>query len=77
MLLLSVLLSVCNGYKVLFLAPFNAKSHIIYLQNFVRALIDRGHEVTFVTSIPLTDIKVSNYTEVLIDPPLDLASMSE
>lgn len=76
-LVLSILVTVGNSYKVLFLAPFNGKSHWIYLQNFVRALLNRGHEVTFLTSIPLDDIKSSNYTQILIDPPLDLAALSK
>lgn len=63
-----------SGYKILFLAPINAKSHWIYLENFVRALLKREHEVTCVTSIKLSEPIPKNYTEVLIDPPFDVAS---
>lgn len=68
--------TVCNAYKVLFLGPFNGKSHFLYIQSFVRALIERGHEVTFLTSNSLSHLNLANYTEVLVDPPIDLTSQS-
>lgn len=60
---------------MLFLAPFNGRSHFLYLQSFVLALLDRGHEVTFLTSQSLNHLKLKNYTEVLIDPPFDIHSL--
>lgn len=68
--------ALCHSYKILFLAPFNGKSHFLFMQSFVRAFLDRGHEVTFLTSNSLDHLKLSNYTEVLVDPPLDLEKMS-
>lgn len=64
----------CNAYKVLVLGPMNGKSHFLYVSSFVHALLNRGHEVTYLTSISLSHLKLANYTEVLIDPPLDLMS---
>lgn len=57
---------------MLFLAPTNVKSISMCMSTFVRSLLDRGHEVTFLTSNSLKNLKLANYTEVLIDPPLDL-----
>lgn len=76
-LALTLFVTICNGYKVLFLAPMNGKSHFLYLQNFVHALLKRGHEVTFLTSNSLSHLKLANYTEVLIDPPIDLTSQMD
>lgn len=71
---LPLFLALCNGYKVLFLAPMNVKSISMYMSSFVTSLLDRGHEVTFLTSNSLKHLKLANYTEVLIDPPLNLLS---
>lgn len=74
---LSLLLTVCNAYKILILAPMNGKSHFLYMSSFVKAAVERGHEVTFLTSNSLNDLNLANYTEVLVDPPLDLAANSK
>lgn len=71
------MISRANGYKILFLAPLNGKSHWMYLQTFIEAILDRGHEVTCITSITFNGPKSENYTEVLIDPPLDLNVVSK
>lgn len=65
-LLLSYVILQINGYKILFLAPGKAKSHFIFVSPFVRALLDRGHEVTYLTSNTL-NLNITNYTEVLLD----------
>lgn len=62
---------------MLLLAPINGKSHFLYISSFAKALLERGHEVTFLTSNSLSHLKLANYTEVLIDPPLDLLGMSK
>lgn len=55
----------------------NGKSHFLYVSTFVHALLNRGHEVTYLTSNTLSHLKLANYTEVLIDPPLDLTAKCE
>lgn len=40
------------------------------MQTIIEALLNRGHEVTAITSFKWNPLPV-NYTEVLIDPPLD------
>lgn len=68
-LILYSLSTAANGYEILVLGPYNTPSHFLYLSSFVRALLDRGHEVTYLTSISLKNSNQANYTEVLIDPP--------
>lgn len=42
------------------------------MQKFIRALLDRHHEVTAITPIPWKGIRPHNYTEVLVEPPLNI-----
>lgn len=76
-LVLCLSLSSVQCYNILFLSPFNAKSHWLFLENFVQALLKRQHEVTCITSNTLSGTHPSNYTEILIDPALDFESMSK
>lgn len=59
------------------MGTFNGKSHFLYMQSFVKALLKRGHDVTFITSQSMSNLNLANYTEVLIDPPFDLHSLCE
>lgn len=72
---LASLVTLCNAYKVLFLAPVIGKSHFLFMQTIVRALLDRGHEVSYLTSNSLNHLKLANYTEYLVDPPFDFGSL--
>lgn len=67
-----MLLSITNGHKILFMVPFNGPSHWILMQNFVKALVERGHEVTAIVNAPITKFHSPNYTEILIEPPFDV-----
>lgn len=69
--------ALAEGYKILMLMPINGKSHMNYIQVFIRELIGRGHEVTCITHIPMSGAKPDNYTEVLIDPPFDMEVLGE
>lgn len=57
------------------MVPFASTSHWILLQNYVKELVNRGHAVTAIVNQPITNFTMSNYTEVLIDPPFDLRSV--
>ena len=71
------LVACVNGHKkVLFIAPINGHSHWNYLKIFIRELINREYDVTCITSIRMNDKSLSNYTEILIDPPFNLVNMS-
>lgn len=65
-----------KAHKILVSAPFNGKSYWIYMSTFVKELLNRGHEVTTITSISMSS-KLDNYTEILIDPPCDWLSKSQ
>lgn len=41
------------------------------MASFVRALLDRGHHVTFLTGTSMEHLNLANYTEILVDPPFD------
>lgn len=61
LLILSVTLlyvaSATNGYKTLLLTPVNGKSHWLFMQHIIKALLDRHHEVTVVTSLTWSGAK--------------------
>lgn len=44
---------------------------------FVQEFLNRGHEVTCITSISMGDHNFDKYTEILIDPPLDIQGFGE
>lgn len=69
------LISVASAYRILFLAPFHARSHWLYLQSFVKELLHRGHHVTCITSTPFDGPNKANYTEIRIDPPLNMETL--
>lgn len=66
------IISMVNGANILFLVPSPSPSHWILLQVFVKELIKRGHSVTAVTNRAINNFNSTNYTELLIDPPLDM-----
>lgn len=61
--------------RVLFLCPFNGKSHWLFFEKFIYELAQRGHEVTAITGLKYSGPAIENYTEVLIDPPYDFEVM--
>lgn len=71
------LLPCLQGYRILFLAPFRGPSHLMFLEHFVTELDRRGHSVTYATAAPVKQKLSANYTEVLIDPPLDVSLLGE
>lgn len=77
MLTIFAAVSVIDGYKILVLGPFNGRSHFLFIRAFVVELLKRSHDVTFVTSISMGKEKIANYTEILIDPPLDFNSLGK
>lgn len=44
------------------------------MQNVVKKLLERSHNVTFITSTSMGEQETTNYTEILIDPPLDCSN---
>ncbi|XP_052866527.1 UDP-glucosyltransferase 2-like [Anopheles cruzii] len=68
-ILFFALVTVSDGHKILFLAPFPGPSHWLMMKHFIRALSERGHEVTAITAFPFGEPLPSLYNEVVIDPP--------
>ncbi|XP_041982969.1 UDP-glucosyltransferase 2-like [Aricia agestis] len=50
---LLLLFGVCSGYKVLVVFPVPGKSHAILGEAYVRHLLEAGHEVTYITPLPI------------------------
>lgn len=61
--------SVIDAHKILVIVPMNGKSHWDYMKVFINELLNRGNEVTCITTISIGDNQPKNYTEILIDPP--------
>ncbi|XP_075152982.1 UDP-glycosyltransferase family 301 member D1 [Haematobia irritans] len=60
-----------NGYNILFMGPFPAPSHWMWLEHFQRDLLERGHHITTVNNHP-TKYPHTNLTEIIIDPMFDI-----
>lgn len=51
--------------------------HWVYAENFIEALLDKGHEVTAITNYAFRGKSHQNYTEVLIQVQYNYTSMSK
>lgn len=63
--LLFHLFSEVQSAKILCLNPSPSKSHLIITNALVKGLVEKGHDVTFVSSYPLM-IPLKNYRNVHI-----------
>lgn len=64
-----------NAYKILVLVPANEETNWNFMQIIIDELINRGHEITCITSQTATFgfLRIQqNYTEILIDPPFEV-----
>ncbi|XP_055851746.1 UDP-glucosyltransferase 2 [Episyrphus balteatus] len=59
------------AYKILFMGPFPAPSHWLWLEHFVNGLIERGHHVTTITNFH-SKTPNKNLTEVVLNPKFDI-----
>lgn len=71
LLILFALQQNATAYNILFLLPFPGPSHYVFIGNFVKELISRGHDVTAITNFKLNE-NSTRYNEILIDPKYDL-----
>lgn len=72
-LVVFALLQNIQAYNILFLVPFPGPSHYIFIGNFIKELIARGHDVTSITNFNLSE-NSTKYKEILIDPQYDLSA---
>ncbi|XP_072755997.1 UDP-glucosyltransferase 2-like [Anoplolepis gracilipes] len=67
-------LLVCNGYRLLGLFPFHAKSHFVMFEQLIKGLARKGHQVDVISPFPLKK-PYPNYTDIVkITPPLVLVN---
>ena len=71
-LLLAALLPFSShAYRILFMGPFPAPSHWMWLENFQNDLLHRGHQLTSINNHPAKHVH-TNLTEIIIDPKFDI-----
>lgn len=74
------LLAVCglgtDAYRILFMGPFPAPSHWMWLEHFQRDLLQRGHQVTSLNNHP-TKTPHENLTEIILNPIFDIPKHCE
>lgn len=63
-----LIVSYTDAARILAAFVFQAKSHYQMHNVLIKELINKGHEVTFITSNPINQDLGENYTEILIDP---------
>ncbi|XP_014482268.1 PREDICTED: UDP-glucuronosyltransferase 2B17-like [Dinoponera quadriceps] len=56
--------SVTESWRILVVAPTPSFSHQIVFRSLCRALHKRGHEIVTITSIPMRNSSLLNYTEI-------------
>lgn len=60
-------LAVCDGYRLLGLFPFQAKSHFVMFEQLLKGLARKGHQVDVVSKFPLKK-PYPNYTDIVTLP---------
>lgn len=65
------------GHKILVIVTVHGKSHWNYMKVFIDELLNRGNEITCITSVTIGNNKPENYTEVLIEPPYSKENLSK
>lgn len=61
-------LSMCHGYRILGVFPFNGKSHFMMFEHMMKGLARRGHQVDVISTFPLKK-PYSNYTDFIVLKP--------
>jgi len=54
---------IADGYRILGVFPINSKSHWIMMEEVMKGLASRGHQVDVITHFPLKK-PIPNYTEI-------------
>ncbi|XP_076634843.1 UDP-glucosyltransferase 2 isoform X1 [Colletes latitarsis] len=62
-----VLLSMCGGYRILGVFPFNGKSHFVMFEQMMKSLAKKGHQVDVISTFPLKK-PFPNYTDFIVLP---------
>lgn len=65
--LICTILSICHGYRILGVFPFNGKSHFMMFEQLMKILARRGHQVDVISTFPLTK-PYPNYNDLIVLP---------
>lgn len=60
--------SICHGYRLLAIFPFQAPSHFLMFERLVKGLARKGHQVDVISSIPQQK-SYPNYTDIITFTP--------
>lgn len=60
-------LTVCHGYRLLGLFPFQGKSHFVMFEHLMKGLAKKGHQIDMVSKFPLKK-PYPNYTDIVSLP---------
>lgn len=63
--LLCTILTVCHGYRILGVFPFNGKSHFMMFEQLMKALARKGHQVDVISTFPLKK-PYPNYNDMIV-----------
>lgn len=61
------ILNMCNCAKILFVVPSKSFSHQMYFRPILHELLNRGHEIVYLTTHPINQPTLSNLTEINLD----------
>jgi hypothetical protein len=67
--LLSAILAIGSGYKILAIFPFGSVSHYAIGEATLKAIAEAGHEVTMI-SAKKTKKPLENFREIIIKDPM-------
>ncbi|XP_017482511.1 PREDICTED: UDP-glucuronosyltransferase 2B4-like isoform X2 [Rhagoletis zephyria] len=67
----ALLSSTCVAYNILFMCPFPAPSHWMWMEHFSSELLRRGHNVTTLTNHPVKQPH-PNLTQIIIEPHFNI-----
>ncbi|GAB0091280.1 hypothetical protein DMENIID0001_061010 [Sergentomyia squamirostris] len=59
----------CSSSRILLAMPINVKSHFLYIAPFMKALADKGHNVTVMSQCSFSE-PTANYREIKLDYPV-------
>ncbi|XP_044733327.1 UDP-glycosyltransferase UGT4-like [Chrysoperla carnea] len=57
----------CNGAKILFVVPSKSYSHQMYFRPILHELLNRGHEIVYLTTQPINQPTLINLTEINLE----------
>jgi len=56
--------SICHGYRFLALIPYSSHSHFVMIEQLLKGLVRKGHQVDVISNYPLKE-PYPNYNDIL------------